>query len=124
MLVKFPPIFVADTKIIYGYDFVAPLKYGAIFGGPVFYQFLLGENTFIREKLEVGGLCGGLGGFRNKSLTSTAKHKCFRRCVIVVNKTEIPKKHLGILVSPGSFFWKISDWFYNLVSFTKFRLKA
>ena len=91
MLVMFPPIFLADTKIIYSYDFVAPLKYGAIFGGPVFYQFLLGENAFIREKLEARGLCGGLGGFRNKSLTSTAKHKCFR-CVIVVNKTEIPKK--------------------------------
>ena len=26
MLVVFPPIFVADTKIIYGYNFVAPLK--------------------------------------------------------------------------------------------------
>ena len=25
MLVVFPPIFVADTKIIYGYNFVAPL---------------------------------------------------------------------------------------------------
>ena len=25
-MVVFPPIFVADTKIIYGYDFVAPLK--------------------------------------------------------------------------------------------------
>ena len=27
MLAVFPPIFVADTKIIYGYNFVAPLKY-------------------------------------------------------------------------------------------------
>ena len=26
MLVVLPPIFVADTKIIYGYNFVAPLK--------------------------------------------------------------------------------------------------
>ena len=26
MLVVFPPIFVADTRIIYGYNFVAPLK--------------------------------------------------------------------------------------------------
>ena len=26
MLIGFPPIFVADTKIIYGYNFVAPLK--------------------------------------------------------------------------------------------------
>ena len=26
MLFVFPPIFVADTKIIYGYNFVAPLK--------------------------------------------------------------------------------------------------
>ena len=26
MLVIFPPIFMADTKIIYGYNFVAPLK--------------------------------------------------------------------------------------------------
>ena len=26
MLVVFPPIFVADTKIIYGYSLVAPLK--------------------------------------------------------------------------------------------------
>ena len=26
MLVVFPPIFVADTKIIYGYNFVALLK--------------------------------------------------------------------------------------------------
>ena len=26
MLVVFPPIFVADTKIIYGYHFVATLK--------------------------------------------------------------------------------------------------
>ena len=25
MLIKFPPIFVADTKIIYGYNFVSPL---------------------------------------------------------------------------------------------------
>ena len=25
MLFVFPPIFVADTKIIYGYNFVAPL---------------------------------------------------------------------------------------------------
>ena len=25
MLIGFPPVFVADTKIIYGYDFVAPL---------------------------------------------------------------------------------------------------
>ena len=25
MLIGFPPIFVADTKIIYGYNFVAPL---------------------------------------------------------------------------------------------------
>ena len=27
MLVVFPPIFVADTKIIYGYNFVAPLNF-------------------------------------------------------------------------------------------------
>ena len=26
MLIGFPTIFVADTKIIYGYNFVAPLK--------------------------------------------------------------------------------------------------
>ena len=26
MLVVFPPIFAADTKIIYGYNFVAPLR--------------------------------------------------------------------------------------------------
>ena len=26
MLIGFPPIFMADTKMIYGYDFVAPLK--------------------------------------------------------------------------------------------------
>ena len=26
MLVVFPPIFVADTKIIYGYNFVAPVR--------------------------------------------------------------------------------------------------
>ena len=26
MLIGFSPIFVADTKIIYGYNFVAPLK--------------------------------------------------------------------------------------------------
>ena len=26
MLVVFPPIFVADTKIIHGYNFVAPLR--------------------------------------------------------------------------------------------------
>ena len=26
MLVVFPPIFVADIKLIYGYNFVAPLK--------------------------------------------------------------------------------------------------
>ena len=26
MLVVLPPIFVADTKIIYGYNFVAPLN--------------------------------------------------------------------------------------------------
>ena len=26
MLIGFPPIFVADTKIIYGYNFVAPLS--------------------------------------------------------------------------------------------------
>ena len=25
MLIGFPPIFVADTEIIYGYNFVAPL---------------------------------------------------------------------------------------------------
>ena len=25
MLIEFPPIFVANTKIIYGYNFVAPL---------------------------------------------------------------------------------------------------
>ena len=28
MLVVFPPIFVADTIIIYGYNFVAPLAHG------------------------------------------------------------------------------------------------
>ena len=28
MLVRFSPIFVADTKVIVGYDFVAPLKTG------------------------------------------------------------------------------------------------
>ena len=27
MLVVFPPIFVADTKIIYGYNIAAPLKH-------------------------------------------------------------------------------------------------
>ena len=27
MLVVFPPIFVTDTKLISGYNFVAPLKY-------------------------------------------------------------------------------------------------
>ena len=26
MLIGFPPIFVVDTKIIYGYNFVSPLK--------------------------------------------------------------------------------------------------
>ena len=26
MLIGFPPIFAADTKIIYGYNFVTPLK--------------------------------------------------------------------------------------------------
>ena len=26
MLVVFPPIFVADTKLIYGYNFVVPLR--------------------------------------------------------------------------------------------------
>ena len=26
MLIGFPPIFVADTKIIYGYNFVGPVK--------------------------------------------------------------------------------------------------
>ena len=26
MLIGFPPIFVAETKIIYGYNFVAPLS--------------------------------------------------------------------------------------------------
>ena len=26
MLIGFPPIFVADTKIVYGYNFVAPLR--------------------------------------------------------------------------------------------------
>ena len=31
MLVGFPPIFVADTKIIYGYNFVAPLNFGEVF---------------------------------------------------------------------------------------------
>ena len=31
MLVVFPPIFVADTKIIYGYNFVAPLKLYVVF---------------------------------------------------------------------------------------------
>ena len=31
MLVVFPPIFVADTKIIYGYNFVAPLKFYVVF---------------------------------------------------------------------------------------------
>ena len=29
MLVMFPPIFVADTKIIFGYSFVAPLTKNA-----------------------------------------------------------------------------------------------
>ena len=29
MLVPFPPTFVADTKIIYGYNFVAPLNNSA-----------------------------------------------------------------------------------------------
>ena len=31
MLVGFPSIFVADTKIIYGYNFVAPLNFGEVF---------------------------------------------------------------------------------------------
>ena len=35
MLVLFPPIFVADTKVIYGYNFVAPLKYLKIFLIPI-----------------------------------------------------------------------------------------
>ena len=35
MLVVFPPIFVADTKVIYGYNFVAPLKYLKIFLIPI-----------------------------------------------------------------------------------------
>ena len=30
MLVVFPPIFVADIKIIYGYNFVAPLTWQTI----------------------------------------------------------------------------------------------
>ena len=29
MLIGFPPIFVTDTKIIYDYNFVAPLTYVA-----------------------------------------------------------------------------------------------
>ena len=29
MLIGFPPIFVTDTKIIYDYNFVAPLTYAA-----------------------------------------------------------------------------------------------
>ena len=31
MLVVFPPSFVADTKIIFGYNFVAPLKENMFF---------------------------------------------------------------------------------------------
>ena len=31
MLFVFPPIFVADTEIIYGYNFVAPLKHLLLF---------------------------------------------------------------------------------------------
>ena len=31
MMVVFSPIFVADTKIIYGYNFVAPLKFALTF---------------------------------------------------------------------------------------------
>ena len=31
MLVVFPPSFVADTKIIFGYNFVAPLKVNMFF---------------------------------------------------------------------------------------------
>ena len=42
MLVVFPPIFVADTIIIYGYNFVAPLAHGikSLHGISVFWKTL------------------------------------------------------------------------------------
>ena len=36
MLVKFPPIFVADTKIIDGYNFVAPIMFLGKFRNIIF----------------------------------------------------------------------------------------
>ena len=42
MLVVFPLIFVADTKIIYGYNFVAPLK-------QIFHGFLFNIRNYSPE---------------------------------------------------------------------------
>ena len=44
MLVTFSPIFVVDTKIIYGYNFVAPLKKDKMVAEPLGVQI---EQTTI-----------------------------------------------------------------------------
>ena len=49
MLVVFSPIFVADTKIIVGHDFVAPLKYVHL--DYVTEAILTLEVHFIRQRL-------------------------------------------------------------------------
>ena len=49
MLVVFPPIFVADTKLIYGYNFVAPLKEGL--GTSMHSHVTLIEYNFLKSGL-------------------------------------------------------------------------
>ena len=49
MLVVFPPIFVADTKLIYSYNFVAPLKEGL--GTPMHSHVTLIEYNFLKSGL-------------------------------------------------------------------------
>ena len=44
MLVVLPPIFVADTKIIYGYNFIAPLKKKAFVSSADFTGFKINET--------------------------------------------------------------------------------
>ena len=45
MLVVFPPIFVADTKIIYGYNFVAPLNTNVVIKSTNFHQESMQRHT-------------------------------------------------------------------------------
>ena len=53
MLVVFPPIFVEDTKIIYGCNFVAPLNEVKASGLQLIFNILQYSSTWHIQKNEV-----------------------------------------------------------------------